>query len=162
MGFNSVFKGLNCPIRRRRDRPRHVSGCWSSAIHFQRPWFGSGPLALEIMAEKVAQGQGFIRVCLSYPLSVILRMTRTLFSCAYYPWCMMLLGMISTAFVKDTSVSHNATCYVQEKFYRHFRITAKSACYVRHAWLYLCLSVRPSVFMCHRGSYWTDSRKIWY
>jgi hypothetical protein len=73
------------------------------------------------------------------------RITHTLSSCAFYRCCIMLLGMISTAFVKkDTSVSHDATCYLQGHFLRHVRLIAKSA-YTSLSHLSVSLSVRPSV-----------------
>ena len=84
------------------------------------------------------------------------RMTHTLSSCAFYRCCIMLLGMISTAFVKkDTCLSHDATCYLQGHFLRHVRIIAKSA-YTSSSHLSVSLSVRPSVrpsVMCHRCSH---------
>jgi hypothetical protein len=102
---------LNYVVRRLRP----------SGVHFPRSWFGLGPLDLEIVADKVAQ------VCLAFPLSVTSRMAHTNSSCAYCRCCIMLQGMISTAFVKGTSLPHNATCYMQGQFFRHVYIVAKKA-----------------------------------
>ena len=97
-------------------------------FNFRGP--GSVPgRSLRKLVEKVAQGQGFYPSLPLVPSQFYFsRMTHTLLPCAYYPCCIMLLGMIPTAFVKHTIVSHNATCYVQERFYTYVRVTAKSAC----------------------------------
>ena len=39
-------------------------------------------------------------------------------------------------------------------FFRHVRVVAKNACYLRNA--------RPYVRMYQRGCHWTDFRETWY